>query len=104
MQRFALAGLVFALFLVAPLSAAEIQGSFVKYDDANKVLTVEVKGAKSDYTLNDDTKVMTVKGEPAKQGIKCFSKAKPGAVLTLITIIRDGKDIVTEVKLGGRRN
>jgi hypothetical protein len=106
MQRIASAVLVTAMVLAAPLSAAEVQGAFVKYDEPSKVLTVDVKGTRADYSLSDATRVTTIKGEPAKLGIKCFGNprmAKPGAPLTVITVQRDGKDVVTEIKLGGKK-
>jgi cephalosporin hydroxylase len=92
--------------LTTSISAAEIRCEFVRYDEAHKVLTVDVKGKASDYTLSDETKVTTQNGAPTKHGIKTFCNsrvAKPGAVLTIVTAKHDGKDVVTEIKLGGRR-
>jgi hypothetical protein len=101
-----LAGLLATLTMTASLSAGEIQGEFVKYDEITRLLTVAIRGASSTYTLSDDTKVTTQKGESTKLGIKLFSIpriAKPGASLTIITTKRDGKDIVTQIKLGRNR-
>ena len=91
------------LALAFSVSAGEIQGSFLKYDETSRLLTVKVEGSSSTYTLSDDTKVTTQQGELAKLGIKLFSNpriAKPGAFLTIVTAKRDGKDIVTQIKLG----
>jgi hypothetical protein len=98
-----LAALLATLAMAGSLSAAEIEGSFLKYDDTSHLLTVDVKGTASTYTLSDDTKVTTFGGIIAKLGIKLFSNpriAKPGASLTVITDKRNGKDIVTQIKLG----
>ena len=95
-----------SIVLIASAGAAEIKGEFVKFDEKAKVLTVKVEGKDTDFTLTDDTKVMTVKGQPAKKGIQAFAdpkKAKAGAPLTVITEKKDAKDAVTEVRLGGKK-
>ena len=106
MQRRFIATLLAALTLsVSGISAAEIQGSFVGYNETKKIITVDVQGTSSDYALSDETKVVTQMGHPTKHGIKAFGNpriAKQGALLTIITAKRDGKDVVTEIKLGGR--
>ena len=99
--------LAMALMLVtaANLVAAETSGKFVRFDSDKKELTVDVNGAEMKYTLTDDVKVTTVKGEPAKKGIMSFANprvAKEGARLTVITTRKDDKDVVTEIKLGGK--
>lgn len=106
MRRPFLAGLLAALALTSSISAAEVQGAFVKYDEATRLLTVTVHGTSSTYTLSEDTKVTTQQGEATKLGIKLFSNpkiAKPGASMTIITAKRDGKDVVTHIKLGKAR-
>jgi hypothetical protein len=98
--------LIVSLVGCAGLQAAEIKGTFVKFDEPKKLLTINVEGATSEFVLTDETKVMTVKGEPTRQGIKSFANpkvAKAGAVLTVVTDKRDGKDVVTEIRLGGKK-
>jgi hypothetical protein len=105
MRKVLLVVAVFTLSL-AGLRSAEIKGTFVKFDEPKKLLTISVEGAMNEFTLNDETKVVTVKGEPAKQGIKSFANpkvAKAGAVLTVVIDKKDGKDVVTEIRLGGKK-
>jgi hypothetical protein len=105
-MRYVLAALLVAFGFLGSVKAAEFKGTFVKFDEPKMLLTVNVDGIASNFTLNVDTKVLTVKGDPARQGIKSFSNprvAKPGAALTVVTDRKDGKDVVTEVRLGGKR-
>jgi hypothetical protein len=105
MLQKALGTLAIGLACTFALSAAETSGRFVEYDTSRKELTVDVNGAKSKFTLTDDVKIVTARGETAKKGLQCFANpkvAKPGAPLTVITAPKDGKDVVTEIKLGGR--
>jgi hypothetical protein len=105
-MRQVLLALIVGLLAFAGLQAAEFKGTFVKFDEPKKLLTINVEGATNEFTLSDETKVMTVKGEPAKQGIKSFANpkvAKAGAVLTVVTDKKDGKDVVTEIRLGGKK-
>src|SRR5262249_45088621 len=98
--------LITGLFALAGLQAAEIKGTFVKFDGTKKPLTIKGGGATNAFILSEGTKVMTVKGEPARQGIKSFANprvAKAGAVLTVVTDRKDGKDVVTEIRLGGKK-
>lgn len=104
MGRVLIAPIVCVCFL-GNLAAAEYKGTFVKFDEPKLLLTVNVGGKANEFTLNDKTKVVTVKGRLAKQGIKSFANprvAKPGAVLTVVTDRKDGKDVVTEIRLGGK--
>jgi hypothetical protein len=105
-MRNLLVALLAAIGFLGSVKAAEYKGTFVKFDEPKMLLTVNVDGLANQFTLNVDTKVLTVKGEPAKHGIKSFSNprvAKPGAALTVVTDRKDGKDVVTEVRLGGKR-
>ncbi len=105
MRRILIAPFVGVCFL-GSLCAAEYRGTFVKFDEPKLLLTVNVDGKASEFMLNNNTKVVTVKGVPAKQGIKSFANprvAKPGAVLTVVTDKKDGKDVVTEIRLGGKK-
>jgi hypothetical protein len=89
----------------ASVSAGEMTGKFVRFDTARKELTVNINGAETKYTLTDDVKVTTGKGEPTKKGIMSFANprvAKEGAVLTVITSKKGDADVVTEIKLGGK--
>ena len=99
-------GAVAVLFLVAgAVTAAETKGKFVKFDAAGKVLTVDVSGKETNFNLTDDVKVTTVKGEPTKKGIQSFANpkvSKAGARLTIVTEKKGDKEVVTEIKLGGR--
>jgi hypothetical protein len=94
-----LVGSVMAL----PAFAAENCGTFVRYEPGKKVLTVNCNDKETEYELTDSVKLLTPKGDPAKQGLELFSdrqRAKVGAPLTVITETRNGKEVVVEIKLG----
>lgn len=91
------------LLASAGVMAAETSGTFARYDETKKILTVKVDDKETDFPINDDVKVTTPKGEPARGGIKIFASrkiAKAGAPLTVVTATKDGKEIVTEIRLG----
>jgi len=87
--------------------AAEMDGTFKSFDKEKKVLTVRVGEKDADFVIPDDAKITTPKGEAAKEGIKIFSStriAKTGAPLTIVTTSKNGKETVTEIRLGKRKN
>ena len=101
------AALVCLLGLACAASAAEKKGKFVKYDKNAKALTIRNEdGVESKFTLADETKVVTAKGDPTKFNIVSFENpmfAKPGAILAVVFEEKDGVVVkVTEIKLGGR--
>ena len=105
MVRQALQALAFLFLAVTVAAAGETSGKFVKFDTDKKELTVDVNGMETRYTLTDDVKVTTEKGVPAKKGIMSFANprvAKEGARLTVVTAKKADKEVVTEIKLGGK--
>lgn len=96
---FALAGFI---------AAAEIKGKITKVDADNNKITVSVDDKEQEFTITKDTKILSGKGNELKGGLK--SKAfgekalKKGVQATITTEKKDGKDVVTEVKLmGGKK-
>ena len=105
MFRRLIAALACCAFLAGAAGAAEKKGKFVKYDKGTKVLTINSEGVETPFTLSDDTKVVTAKGEATKLNIDSFGNprvAKPGAMLAVVYEEVGGKPKVSEVKIGGR--
>src|SRR5262249_5876212 len=105
MVRRLIAALACFAFLVGAAGAGEKKGKFVKYDKNTKVLTINSGGVETPFTLSNETKVVTAKGDPTKLNIDSFgnpSVAKPGAILAVVYEEVDGMSKVTQVKIGGR--
>ena len=105
MFRGLIAALACFAFLAGAAGAGEKKGKFVKYDKNTKVLTINSEGMDTPFTLSNDTKVVTAKGEATKLNIDSFGNprvAKPGAILAVVFEEIEGKSKVTEVKIGGR--
>ena len=105
MFRGLLAVLACLALLVGAAGAGEKKGKFVKYDKNTKVLTINSEGMDTPFTLSNETKVVTAKGEATKLNIDSFGNprvAKPGAILAVIYEEVDGQSKVTQVKIGGR--
>jgi hypothetical protein len=105
MFRGLIAVLACLALLVGAAGAGEKKGKFVKYDKSTKVLTINTDGMDTPFTLSNETKVVTAKGEATKLNIDSFGNprvAKAGAVLAVVYEEVEGKNKVTEVKIGGR--
>lgn len=96
-----LVGVVAAVLLVVGgLVAAEVKGK-VKTYQGDKV-TVTADGKDTTYSITADTKVLTGKdGKPAKDREKALKGLKAGAEVVLQVEKKDGKDVVTELKIAG---
>jgi hypothetical protein len=98
-----LASIGLALAMAQPAFAGENCGTFVRYEPGKKVLTVKCEDRETEYELTDSVRLLTPKGEPARQGLELFSdrqRAKIGAPLTVVTETKNGKEVVVEIKLG----
>lgn len=82
------------------LLAAEVKGKIKDVDAAKKTITVTVDGKDTTYTIGEKTQILNAKGKAVKDGINAKA-LKAGANVTITTEKKDGKDEVTEVKLGG---
>lgn len=94
------------LLLTFSATAAEVSGKFVSYDSAKKELTVDVDGTKRSFPIPNDVKVVTANGGATKKGVELLASpkiARTGAPMTLVTIEKEGKEVVTEIKLGGKK-
>jgi hypothetical protein len=106
-RRLMIAAMMCLFCVTGTANAGEKKGKFVKYDKETKALTVRTDdGTERSFTLADETKVVTAKGEPTKFTIASFANkrvAKPGAALAVVYEEIDGKVVkVTEIKIGGK--
>jgi hypothetical protein len=98
----------FAVLLVfgALVLAAEIKGKISKVDAENNKITVTVDGKEQDFTITKDTKIVGGKGD-IKDGLKSkrFSDKAitKGIDVTVTTEKKDDKEVVTQVKVGGKK-
>jgi hypothetical protein len=107
MNRGLIAAVCVCLFgFVWDAGAAEKKGKFVKYDKEAKALTIKGEDGEATFTLTEETRVVTAKGNATKFTIGSFGDptiAKAGALLAVVFEEKDGKVVkVTEIKLGGR--
>ncbi len=100
MVRMFVAALLGLVLMGGSLLADEVKGKVKSVDADKKVITVTVDGKDKEFKLNDNTSVVNSKGKTVKQGLKAKA-LKAGANVTLTTEKKDGKEVVTEVKLGG---
>ena len=88
--------LIFAVGLIA----AEVKGKVKKVDTDKMTITVTVDDKDQDFTYNADTKV--TRGDKAtKDREKALKGIKEGSNISITTEKKDGKDVVTEIKLSG---
>jgi hypothetical protein len=100
LRKFACAVLALAI-AVGVMVAAEVKGK-LKEVTADK-LVITVKDKDETYTINDDTKIVSSKGKAVKDREKAVGQLKKmadrGAEVTIQTEEKDGKKIVTEIKM-----
>jgi hypothetical protein len=97
-----LVGVVLAVLLVVGgLVAAEVKGKVKSYE--GEKLTVTADGKDTTYLITADTKVVSGKGTPVKDREKSLKQLKAGAEVVLQVDKKDGKDVVTELKVGGKK-
>jgi Cu/Ag efflux protein CusF len=103
-----LMGVVLAAMLAIPALADTARGR-IKHVDADKsTITVTVRanrqapGQDTDFTVTGDTKYLNANGDALADGLKS-ADLKEGAFVTLTTDTKDGKTVVTEVKLRAPR-
>jgi hypothetical protein len=106
MSRRVLAAVAVLFACAAFVVAAEIKGKISKVDAENNKITVTVDGKDQEFTLTKDTKIVGGKGD-IKDGLKSkrFSdKAiKQGIDVTVTTEKKDDKEVVTQVKISGKK-
>lgn len=98
-----LVGVVVAVLLVVGgLVAAEVKGKVKSYEGDK--LTVTADGKDTTYLVTADTKVLSGKdGKPAKDRDKALKGVKTGAEVVLQVEKKDGKDVVTELTVKGKK-
>jgi len=101
LRKFACAVLALAI-AVGVMVAAEVKGK-IKEITADK-LVITVKDKDETYTINDDTKIVSAGGKAVKDREKAVSGLKKaadkgGVEITIQTEEKDGKKIVTEIKM-----
>lgn len=87
------------LLLVGGLVAAEVKGKVKSYE-GDKV-TVTADGKDTAYIITADTKVVSGKGTPVKDREKALKALKAGTNVEMQVEKKDGKDVVTELKIAG---
>lgn len=103
-----LMGVALAAMLAVPALADVARGRIKAVDTDKKTLTVTVRknrqdpGTDQDFTIGDDTKFVNANGDAIADGIKS-PDVKTGARVQITTDTKDGKTVVTEVKIGARR-
>lgn len=95
---------VFALLLVAGgLFAGEVKGKIKKVDAEKNVVTVTTEDGKDvEFMVSDTTKLLNGKGADIKQGLKAKG-FKEGANVTITCEKKDGKEVCTQIQLGGKK-
>ena len=91
------------VFVVGGLLAEEVKGKLKAVDAAKNTITVTVGDKDTTYTLAADAKIVNAQGKDIKNGLnaKQFQNVKGNQNVTLTTTKKDGKDVVTELKMGG---
>jgi hypothetical protein len=89
------------------LIAADIKGKIIKVDPENRKITLTVEDKEQEFTVTKETHILGPKGD-LKDGLKhkVFQNEKAlkkGIPATLHIEKKGEQDIVTEIKLGGRK-
>lgn len=102
MLRMFVAAVLGLVLMAGGLLADEVKGKVKSVDQDKKTITVTVDGKDKTFKLNDNTSIVGAKGKALKDGIKAKG-LKEGAHVTITTDKKDGKEVVTEVKVGGKK-
>jgi hypothetical protein len=97
--------LVCALFAVAicfsVALADEIKGKVKSVDTDKNTITVTVDDKEQTFTITDDTKIVAGnQNKEVKDRLKS-DRFKAGTDVVITTEKKDGKDVVTQIKLAG---
>jgi hypothetical protein len=102
---------VACLLCASVVLADEIKGKITKVDPDKKMLTISVDGKETEYMVSDDCKMPVRKGKDGTEraatlkglaGQADKAKDRGGITATIITEKKGGKEVVTEIKTGGR--
>jgi hypothetical protein len=94
--------LVLLILMGGVMLAAEIKGKLKSVDTDKNTVTITVDDNDKTYTITDDTKIVNAKsGKAIKDGLKNEKAFKTGREVTITTETKDGKEVVTEVKVAG---
>jgi Cu/Ag efflux protein CusF len=92
-----------ALVIWAGLALAdEVKGKIKKVDADKGTISVMVDGKAQTFTVPPTAKFYTAKDTALKGGIK-DKQLKPGAMVTITCETKDGKEVVTQIKLGAKK-
>lgn len=102
-----LSALVMVLLCGVGLLAADIKGKIIKVDPDTRKITLNIEDKQQEFTLAKETHILGPKGD-LKDGLKhkvfMNEKAlKKGIPATLHIEKKGEQDVVTEVKLGGKK-
>jgi biopolymer transport protein ExbD len=93
--------LVLLILMAGVIIAEEIKGKVKSVDTDKNTITVTVDDKDQTFMVTDDTKILSAKGTAVKDGLKNEKAFKAGRQVTITTDKKDGKDVVTEIKLAG---
>jgi hypothetical protein len=102
-----LSAVVVIVLCSAALVAADIKGKIIKVDPDNRKITLSIEDKAQEFTLSKETHILGPKGD-LKDGLKhkVFQNEKAlkkGIPATLHIEKKGEQDVVTEVKLGGKK-
>jgi hypothetical protein len=101
MLRQYVCGVCALIVAVGCLLAAEIKGTVKSVDADKSTITITDEDNKDKtLTVDKDAKIVGGKGD-IKGGLKNEKAFKSGAKVTVKTETKDGKEVVTEIKVGG---
>jgi hypothetical protein len=91
------------VFMAGGLLAEEVKGKLKSVDAAKNTITVTVGDKDTTYPLAADAKIVNAQGKEIKNGLsaKPFQNVNGKQQVTLTTATKDGKEVVTELKMGG---
>jgi hypothetical protein len=105
MLRTFVSALVCVLLAAGTLLAEEVRCEVLKADAAKGILTVKFPLAPGsprrpnrDFTISPDTKIVDLKDNEIKEGLKGKFFHKPGGRLTISVEEKDGKEVVKQIK------
>jgi hypothetical protein len=107
-RKLAGAAVLGLLFCATAVLAEEIRGKVTKVDDSANKITISVDGKDTEYSVASDCKMPKSKDGKERETLKSLAKrvekSKDGGVgIVATTTKKDGKEVVTEIKMGGMR-
>lgn len=106
-RKLAGAAILGVLFCATAVLADEIKGKVTKVDDSSNEVTISVDGKETKYTVASDCKMPKFKTKDGEKDMtlkglaKAVERAKDGVGIVATTSKKDGKEVITEIKMSG---